>query len=195
MKNWKRLLVLAACGSLLFGLSACGSQSQEKEQPAAAGSAQTEPQTESTGSAEDESIEEIVIDEETYEAPRVETEEVDAEEDDEEEIIEEEQDVSEDGEARNDITMDEALELVIGQFGTEDPDSGYAYEYTLERADEIDGQAYYIYKQTWAPDEEDAEAGAKVLRYIFIATDGSVLYTGVIDGEESVINYDTEVVL
>lgn len=185
MKTWKRLLALALCGCLLFGLVACGAKSQTEETTDA-----EETVGSASGSAEDEDIEEILVEEETYEPQRIE-----ADEEEEEGIVEEEPDVSEDGEARDDITMDEALELVKNQFGTEDSDSGYAYEYTLERADEIDGQAYYIYKQTWAADEEDAEAGAKVLRYIFIATDGSVLYTGVVDGEESVIDYDTEVVL
>ena len=101
---------------------------------------------------------------------------------------------AQDGEARTEITQDDALQMIIDHFDTEDAGSGYAYAYTLVRADEIDGQSYYIYRQSWAEDEEDAEAGAKTLRYIFVATDGSVLYTGVVDGEQAIIDYDSEII-
>jgi hypothetical protein len=183
------LFAVLLCGCLLFSLTACSSDWKQIVAEKAAESSSSSTSAETTDSSENTIPEENTADEEKDKA-----QEDDGNAEQDEENLAEEFDDSEDGEARVDITKDGALELIVSQFGTQDPDTGYNYEYTLDGADEIDGRAYYIYKQTWESDEEDAQAGAKILHYIFVATDGSVLYTGVKDGEESVIDYDTEII-
>lgn len=207
MKHWKKLLALTLCACLIAGLTACGSEAQSAnsadEQTEEAGS--SVPQMESPqpedGQAEDTNPEDTNTDSAALDEDEVlESEESEgglseAEQqptDPEEENMEEAE--AQDGEARTEITQEDALQVVVDHFDTEDAGSGYAYAYTLVRADEIDGQSYYIYRQSWAEDEEDAEAGAKTLRYIFVATDGSVLYTGVVDGEQAIIDYDSEII-
>lgn len=218
MKHWKRLLALILCGCLAVGLSACGEkdkpEEQTKEQTEAVGSAsaQSEPsetenepseklessdsfsdEEEADEQTDDSEADDEYFDDETEDETESDDESADFEED-MSEGTDEDAAASEDGEAKEEISQDDALQLVIDYFDTEDAGSGYAYAYTLVRADDIDGQSYYIFRQSWAEDEEDAEAGAKVLRYIFVATDGSVLYTGVVDGEQSVIDYDSEII-
>ena len=205
MKLWKRFLALTLCACLFAGLTACGSKPQsadsaggqteqegssasQSELPETAAGQPDDSDTDSTAPDEDELSEGSGSGEPEDDLPDIEQSPADTGE----ETIEDAE--AQDGEARTEITQDDALQMIIDHFDTEDAGSGYAYAYTLVRADEIDGQSYYIYRQSWAEDEEDAEAGAKTLRYIFVATDGSVLYTGVVDGEQAIIDYDSEII-
>lgn len=205
MKLWKRFLALMLCACLSAGLTACGSKPQSADsaggQTELAGSSagQSESTENAAGQPEDADTDSSAPDEDELsegsgsgepedDLPEIEQSPADTGEENTEDAE------AQDGEARIEITQDDALQMIIDHFDTEDAGSGYAYAYTLVRADEIDGQSYYIYRQSWAADEEDAEAGAKTLRYIFVAIDGSVLYTGVVDGEQAIIDYDSEII-
>lgn len=93
-------------------------------------------------------------------------------------------DVSEDGEARQQISMSDAESEVKAQFGT-------SYDYILDGVERIGGKQYYIYRQTWAEENEDGEAHKKSLQYIYVATDGSTIHTGTADDDGYYIDYSS----
>ena len=99
-------------------------------------------------------------------------------------------DASQDGEARNQISKSEAKASVVAEFGSEDAD-GQAYEYNLESIEQIGSHKYYVYRMSWAEDDQDGGAYSKTLKYIFVATDGSTIHTGTADDDGYDIDYSS----
>ena len=95
-----------------------------------------------------------------------------------------------DGEARNEISKSEAKASVIAQFGSAD-ENGQAYEYSLDGIEQIGSHKYYIYRMSWAADDQDGGAYSKTLKYIFVATDGSTIHTGTADDDGYDIDYSS----
>lgn len=99
-------------------------------------------------------------------------------------------DANQDGEARYEISKSEAKASVIAQFGSADED-GQAYEYDLQSIEQIGSHTYYVYRMSWAADEQDGGAYSQTLKYIFVATDGSTIHTGTADEDGYDIDYSS----
>lgn len=170
--KWKNnILALAVSGCLLAALAACGSQSSsstngERTRPIQGSMSEREEEETLEGS--------IQIAQESGEGDDENSDDV---------VVNSEPDDSEDGEARDEITLDAAEQMAKEYYGTEDPDSGKEYSYTMESIEELDGQQYYIYRVSWETDSEDGGAYSKTLNYIFVATDGSAVHTGTGDDD------------
>ncbi len=90
----------------------------------------------------------------------------------------------EDGEAREEVSISASRSEVESKFGSE-------YDYVLDGIEDIGSKRYYVYKQTQKIEEEDAQAHKKALQYIFVALDGSVIYTGTADDDGYYIDYSS----
>ncbi|MGN1013729.1 MAG: hypothetical protein ACI4PM_00060 [Butyricicoccus sp.] len=192
MKTWKKqLAVLVIGGCLLLGLTACGSS--EAAEPIEDDSVSYAEDIQKRKDAEAAAQPEEQVEKITVESDAEDEEESDQTPDAEGETDEQESDQwddSQDGEARNEISMTEAEESVKSQFGTED-ENGNAYEYTLDSIATVGDREYYVYRMSWAADEQDAQAYKQTLNYIFVATDGSTIHTGNVDEDGYDIDYSS----
>lgn len=196
MKKQQWMAVLLG-GCLLLGLAACkqsDSSAQEedttksyaediqkkKDAEAAEQAKQDEAKQEETKQEETKPAEENSSSEKKDDDAKPNDTEKDAEQDD----------ANQDGEARNEISKSEAKASVIAQFGSAD-ENGQTYEYSLDGIEQIGSRKYYIYRMSWAADDQDGGAYSKTLKYIFVATDGSTIHTGTADDDGYDIDYSS----
>ena len=76
------------------------------------------------------------------------------------------------------ITVDEAKLMLCDEIGTEDEDTGYSFNYGYEETVTVDGVDYYNFRMTWLVEDHSS-----YLTNMFVATDGSVIYSGASDGD------------
>jgi len=80
--------------------------------------------------------------------------------------------------AEGEISVEEARKMLEDKYGTEDVDTGYPYSYGYDSKVTIDGQDYYNFRMTWLVDNDHMS----YLTNMFVATDGSAIYSGASDG-------------
>lgn len=99
------------------------------------------------------------------------------------------EDVSDsDGEnSGSEFTQEDALALLQETFGAEDADTGFPFSYQYVEVSEVDGVSYYNFRMSWLVENDHYS----YLGNMFVALDGSVVYSGIDDGNGGwVLEYD-----
>ncbi len=84
------------------------------------------------------------------------------------------------------ITPEEAQELLVKVFGTEDEETGNTYSFGHVNTMTVDGVKYHVFMWGWLVDDHVSK-----LTDLFVATDGSVIYEGVFVGDGATIYTET----
>lgn len=194
-QQWMALLL---GGCLLLGLAACKQSDSSAQEEDTSKSYAEDIQKKKDAEAAEQAKQDEAKQEETKQEETKPAEDSSAEEDSSSETENndakpndtEQDDANQDGEARNEISKSEAKASVIAQFGSAD-ENGQAYEYSLDGIEQIGSHKYYIYRMSWAADDQDGGAYSKTLKYIFVATDGSTIHTGTADDDGYDIDYSS----
>ena len=95
-----------------------------------------------------------------------------------------EEDTSKKNEAKV-LTEEEITEVLHEKLGTEDPETGFTYSFSIVGEVMIEEEPYYYGRWSWlVTNEEGIATHQSLLTEFFVSQDGETMYTGTYDYEE-----------
>ena len=89
------------------------------------------------------------------------------------------------------LTEDEITAVLYEKFGTEDPETGFTFSFSIVGEVMIDEKPYYHGRWSWlVTDEKGNPSHLSLLSEFFISQDGKEMYTGTYDYQEEKASLD-----
>ncbi|WP_426350933.1 hypothetical protein ACPWSR_06790 [Alloiococcus sp. CFN-8] len=89
------------------------------------------------------------------------------------------------------LTEEEITEVLHEKLGTEDPETGFTYSFSIVGEVMIDEEPFYYGRWSWlVEDEQGMATHQSLLTEFFVSQDGEVMYTGTYDQEEEKVALD-----
>ncbi len=89
------------------------------------------------------------------------------------------------------LTEEEITEVLYDKLGTEDPETGFTYSFSIVGEVMIEEEPYYYGRWSWlVEDEKGQPSNLSLLSEFFISQDGEKMYTGTYDQEEEKVILD-----
>lgn len=83
------------------------------------------------------------------------------------------------------LTEEEITEVLYEKLGTEDPETGFTYSFSIIGDVIIEEESYYYGRWSWLVEDEEGKATHQsLLSEFFISKDGEKMYTGTYDYDE-----------
>lgn len=164
----KKILFLCCAGILALGTVACGKTEKETES-----ATPTKAVAEETASAKDA--------EQTAEVKETEEPETSTKDDTDTDVQKQTDSENDDsGSLFEGLSKEEAEYVLTNVIGKKDKETGNEYSFGYEDTVTVDGVEYYVFDWRMLVDDHTSR-----ITELFVATDGSVVYEGLYNGENS----------